>query len=196
MLWSSGAATYLSDGGHAVVFVALLSRPILHSTGQRVDVGYWSGHEDVQLAIGGASRTLWKTGGGLVSDDPEYVLGTTIRSHKVQMFGLSAQADDLLQAYEVRFAPTEVWQLMFTPGLEFKGERRIFKGEVDGAPQIIEPKGQSARLEITLASSARSGTKSISGRKSNLSFVQRAGDTSMEQSSLVDADGDIWGANG
>lgn len=196
MLWPVACAEFLAGGGRPNYQIALLLSPVLRSSGLREDLGYWSGHEDIVLPLGGADRTLWATYGALQSAVPSYVAGTTIRTHSISAFGLSPQSIDLLQAYEVRFAPAQEWQLMFTQGAEFIGARRIMSGTVDIVTQTIGKKGEGASLTLQIATSARAGTASIIAKKSDQSYRQRDGDTAMEYASLVDADSDWWGPRG
>lgn len=196
MMWPTEAQSYLDGGGSPLFFVALLIAPVRLSDGLRVSMDFWSGHEDIVADLGGAPRNLWRTNGALIAENPSYATGTDIRTYRLALFGLSDRSEELLAAYDANRAPVEVYQMMFTPGMVFKGGRRRFKGEVDTMPRDIGPKGEGATLSINLVSSARAGTETTATKKSNESYRRRSGDTSMEYASLRDAESDWWGARG
>jgi hypothetical protein len=196
MLWDSGAQTFLSGGGQPNFHLALTITPILISTGNPVSVGYWTGMEDIDLPLGGVTETLFASKGALDGDNPTYAAGTDIRRLKVWMNGLSQQALDLISAYDIEQCPAAFWQLCFSQGMEFKGARRLFKGWVDEPEQTVGPKGGTSRFALTLASTARAGTKTVPLKKSHQSYLRRGGDTAMEYASLLDADSDWWGPRG
>lgn len=196
MLWPEAVKAFLASGGAPNYHVALLVEPVNLTTGLTESVGYWSGHEDLTLNLGGVDHLLFATRGALGMDDPTYSEGTTVRTQRVRMFGLSEQSDDILRAYDVRQKPASAWQLCFSQGGEFKGGRRLLKGFVNGVDQRLGKKGQGAVLELELASSARAGTRTLTAKKSHQSYMQRSGDTAMEYASLTDVDSDWWGPKG
>lgn len=196
MLWPNDVLTFLSNGGRPNYHVAVLLAPVELLSGDPVSVGYWTGWEDVTLALGGVSRTLIGTKGALFAPNPVYAPGTEIRTQDVGINGLSNQGVDLIQAYDLRLKPAELWQLCFTQGAEFKGARRLFKGVIDQTNLQIGTKGTGSRLTLTLASSARSGTRTLASKKSNESYKRRGGDTAMEYASLMNVDADWWGPRG
>lgn len=196
MLWDSGARAFLAAGGQPNFHIAVTLTPILIATGNPVSIGYWSGMEDIDLELGGVTRTLYASKGALDTDNPTYSAGTEIRRHKAWMNGLSAQAMDLISAYRIEQRPAELWQLCFSQGAEFQGARRLFKGWIDEPEQTIGRKGGTSKLTLTLASTARAGTRTVPLKKSHQSYLARGGDTAMESASLTDVDSDWWGPKG
>lgn len=192
MIYGAGALAFLLSGGVPRSFVALVVHPIELASGNTVTLGYWSGHEDISLALGGVERTLQATRGGLRIEPGHYVKGTEIRSHRAEMFGLGPQSRDILRAYDFRLKPLEYWQLVFDQGMAYKGAGRAFKGFVDGTPLEIKQKAGQATLSIIGQSAARLGTRTSSLRKAHQSYLLRGGDTSMKDASLTDADEGIW----
>lgn len=196
MLWDSPAQSYLDAGGSPTFFVALLLNPIERATGNRVSRNYWTGHETVTLTIGGTNQVLWPSYDALVFENPTFSAGTEIRTTEVQTFGLSDQSVDLLNAYDLNRAPAEIHHLLFTPGMEFKGAKRIWRGEVDEQSLTTEEKGASSYMSISLVSSAREGTRTVTAKKSHESYQRRSGDTAMKYASLREVDTDWWGTRG
>lgn len=193
MLWPQKVQQFLSQGNAPSFYIAFLISPVEKDTGVSLDLGYWSGEEDIKIDLGGASRDLQKTHGALFASDPIYEVGTNIRTQEISMFGLGPQGQDLVKAYDVKLRPASLWQLCFTQGQVFLGARRIFSGVVDASNLEIGKKGEGATLTLTLASGFREGTKTLPLMKSGSSYLERGGDTAMEYAALTDVDSDTWG---
>lgn len=196
MIWPTDVATFLSAGGRPNYHLAVVLTPKDLTTGNPVTVGYWTGWEDISLSLGGVSQTLFATKGALDADNAVAETGTNIRNHNVSINGLSQQGVDLIQAYDLRFRPATLWQLCFTQGSQFMGARTIMTGKVDKQKLTIGAKGRASRLSITIASSAREGTRTLALKKSHASYLLRDGDTAAEYASLTDVDSDYWGPKG
>lgn len=192
-MWPQAVQDFLSAGGAPNFYVALVAYPVNLISDQTEEVCFWSGHEDISLDLDG-SKALTATKGALKITPPTYIEGTDIRQHEVSMFGLSPQSVTLLQAYSLRFKPAQTWHLCFSQGAEFIGARRLFSGLVDGTPQNIGVKGQTADLTMSLVSEMRKGTRTLASKKSHESYLLRGGDTSMEYASLTETSSDWWGA--
>ncbi|MEL7090260.1 MAG: hypothetical protein AAFN94_00860 [Pseudomonadota bacterium] len=201
MGWSAAALAYLATraGCHFESAVVISPRNL---TSDNIETfTYWTSHHDHSLNLGGTSRVLIPTYGALRMGNPVYGKGTNIRSLDLAMFGLSADAKTLLQGYELRLARVEAYQLLFTPGMEYVGERQRWKGQVNTVRQQIGEKGGTASLEISVTSALRKGTISRAKTKSNASYAERMvdvgngpePDTSMEYAGLRDAESDQWG---
>lgn len=202
MGWDVGGQAYLNSGTAPHFEVAVVVHPYNLTTAQVDTFTYWSSHHEHVLPLGGVTRTLTPTYGALRVANPVYVKGTDIRTLDVSLFGLGDQARALLQGYRLRLAAAEIYQLVFTPGLEYKGQRRAWNGDVDASKLEIGEKGGAATLTVTIATRMRRGTVSIAATKSDASYRQRMvdvgngpePDTIMEYAALQDVESDPWGS--
>lgn len=188
---SIGAANYLSDGRPPHFETCMLLWPI--QNGSEVEAHLWTGHEDLTLSIDGVSRTLSGTKGALGIENVTHAEGTDIRTLQASLFGLTPQALDIIRAYEPARARVEVHQLLFTQGMEYLGNDREFRGNIDQIDHSLGVKGGDATLTAVLVSAMRRGTVTTTRKKSNESYLLRGGDTSMAYASLKDVDADPWG---
>lgn len=194
-MWPQAVQDFLSAGGVPNFHTALTVQPVNLTSSLTEDIGFWTGHEDVNLDIDGTgARTLLATKGSLMIEAPTYSEGTDIRRHEAKLFGLSTQSLSLLQAYNTRFKPVQTWQLCFSQGAAFIGARKLFDGMIDGTPQTIGVKGGRATLALNMFSAMRKGTRTLTSKKSHASYLLRGGDTSMEYASLTEVESDWWGA--
>jgi len=162
------AAALATRGGfvmHALVWVTAKNR----ATGAPEAVGFWTGDHNRVFVIGGEARTYIGAGDALTVPPVVQQAGYVVRMQKVSLGGLTAEAVQLLRQYDPRFAPVEIRRAVFDPEtLEPVAEPHVmFAGTVDEVSLPIPAKGGAAQADLTIASSARAGTQTLSLRRND-----------------------------
>ncbi len=154
------------------------AEPRNRATGLPDPVGIWNGSETRDFVINGVTRTYVGIG-GLVEVKPVIsAIGTDIRMQSISVSSLSDDVVELIREHNARLAPAEIHRACFdTTSRELIEEpHRLFKGWIDKAPITRPPEGGQASCEITLASSARALTRTLTARKSDATQKLRSDD--------------------
>lgn len=162
------------------------------ATGLVEAAGFWTGDDDHTFDIAGVSRTYTGAGAMISMDDPVYESGTTIQMQRLTFSMVSAEIQAAVFAYDTRLAPVEVHLALFDPETgAVIGIARSFTGWVE-EPAVRE--GATPTLTLSLASSARAGTRTLATKKSPESLKQRSPND--EGRRYADIAGDVpvsWG---
>ena len=149
-------------------------------TGAPEAVGFWEGHGNIEVSIGGAPRVYAGAGSVLDIEPVQSTLGLDVKMQVVRLSPISPQVREAVGLYDARLAPVEIHRGIFDPlsGVLLEEPHRIFAGWVD---MIRIASGRSGFVEARLASSARALTRTLPLLRSDA--AARA----------VDEDDDFWG---
>lgn len=148
-------------------------------TGDPVPVGFWNGDDDQTFTIGAADRTYHGAGGLLGADDVTAEAGLQVRVLTVWLATAAPEVVDAVRGYDLRLAPVEVHRVLTDPltHLPVAAPHRIWKGWVDGAPEITPAiGGEGGRIGVAIASGAMALTRGLTGKYSDESMKRRAAD--------------------
>lgn len=149
------------------------------ATDEPVAVGFWNGDDDQEFVIGAEPRTYHGAGGLLGADDVTVEAGLQVRMLTVWLATAAPEVIDAVRGYDVRLAPVEVHRVLTDPltHLPVAAPHRIWKGWVDGAPEITPAiGGEGGRIGLAIASGAMALTRGLTGKYSDESMKRRAGD--------------------
>lgn len=138
-------------------------------TGAVESLGLWTGDDHQEIAVGGQLRTYYGAG-GLVSLDPIRAgVGTDIRETRLRLAPMAAEVEQEVKGYEVRQAPIEVHRLVIDPTTMqgVGGPVLRLRGWINKLNDITAGEGGEGRLDVTVVSSARAGTKTLALKKSD-----------------------------
>lgn len=169
MSWPSAVQAHLSSRLPFVVrwLVWTVAKPF--GGGAPVGIGLWTGDDHETLTVEGAARTYYGAQGGLGVAPISYKVGTEVASMNVGL-SLSPEGVLLVRGYDTRLAPADVHCAVYdaqTGGL--LGIRRMFRGVVDRTHIGTPAQDGRADMSLTLVSSARRGTMTAAGHKSDAS---------------------------
>lgn len=157
--------------------VLFWTTPRHRTTGAVAELALWTGANERSFVIDGVARTYHGVGAILNVPPVKSALGTDIRMQSLTLSAITPEAEDLVRAYEPRLAPAELHRAVYHPDtLQLLGIQRLFKGWIDKAPVTRPEDGGMAVIEVTLASSARALTKTLTARKSDASQRRRGDD--------------------
>lgn len=162
------------------------------TTGLVEAAGFWTGEDDRTFDVNGVARTY--TGAGALIDigDLTYESGTSIQMQSMTFSMVSAEIQAAVFQYDTRLAPVEVHLALFDPqNGALIGVAPAFVGWVE-EPKVQE--GAAAKLTLSVASSARAGTRTLASKKSPESLKKRL--STDEGRRYADIAGDVpvsWG---
>lgn len=141
------------------------------STGLVEAAGFWTGEDDRTFAVEGVARTYTGAGGLIRMDDPTYESGTNIQMQRMTFSMVSPEIQAAVFQYDTRLAPVEVHLALFDPATgALIGLAPAFQGWVE-EPRVSE--SGTPTLTLSVASSARAGTRTLGAKKSPESLKQR-----------------------
>lgn len=142
-------------------------------------LGLWSGEQDQMLSIAGANRTYYRASGMMQMDEIIAQPGTDVYMTKVTLSPLDEKVRAFMLGYDLRFAPVEIHRALYWPdtGALVAPPVRLFKGWVDRMPTELPEVGETATIEVSLASAARALTRTLPFKKSDPALqASRSGD--------------------
>lgn len=163
-------------------------------TGLPEELGFWNGGYDRSFTINGVARTY--VGAGALMQIPPlvYQVGLTVRMQRLTLSPIDAAVANLIRTYDSRLAPIEIHRAVLDPTttLLVSEPHRLVKGIVDELEVTTDAKGE-ARCEVTVASSARYLTRTLTLKRSDASQQLRSGDRFLR---YADVSGEVdvyWG---
>lgn len=163
-------------------------------TGLPEELGLWNGGYDRSFTIGGVPRKY--VGAGALMQIPPlvYQVGLTVRMQRLSLSPIDAAVAELIRTYDTRLAPIEIHRAVFDPSttLLISEPHRLFKGIVDEMEVTVDAKGE-AGCDVTVASSARFLTRTLTLKRSDASQQLRSGDRFLR---YADVSGEVdvyWG---
>lgn len=165
------------------------------STGASHSIGIWNGDDHTDFAINGGTRTYYGAGPVLQLPVITYVTGFSVQAHTVELASLAPEIVSATRVYDARFAPVEIHRALFDPvDMSLVAEpHRVFKGWIDAAPLPTPEIGGETKVSLTLMSSARALTRSVSQMKSDATQQLRSGDRFRRWNTLSGAIDVAWG---
>jgi len=165
-------------------------------TGLPESLGLWNGGYDRSFTIGGNARTY--VGAGALMQVPPlvYQVGLDVRMQRLSLSPIDATVGAMIRTYDSRLAPVEIHRATFDPvtGVLISEPHRLFKGLIDELEVVTDPKGE-VRCEVTVASSARYLTRTLTLKRSDATQQLRSGDRFLR---YADVSGEVdvyWGEN-
>lgn len=165
------------------------------ATGLPEELGLWNGGYDRAFTIGGVERTY--VGAGVLMQVPPlvYQVGLTVRMQRLSLSPIDPTVGAMVRTYDSRLAPIEIHRAVFDPVTSalLAEPHRLFKGMVDEMEVTVEPGNGETRCEVTVASSARYLTRTLTLKRSDASQIRRLGDRFLR---YADVSGEVdvyWG---
>ena len=141
------------------------------STGLPETMGLWTGDQDEAFVIDGQTRDYFSAS---VVGFPSLTFrsGLGIQMQTLTLGPISPEVELLLNGYDPRLAPIEIHLASFDPDTRnLIAIEQIYKGWIDEAPVNTDPIGGQLICEISLAGSARGGTRTLPTKKDRKSVV-------------------------
>jgi hypothetical protein len=172
-------------------------RPRRRDTGLIEAAGFWNGLDVRQFTVGAEARSYAAAGSLLGLDPIRGEVGLNVRMHTIRFSGIPATVLNLLNTYHLLGAPVEVHRVFFDPvkAVQVGQPVRVIKGSVEEMPLPRAAEGQSAEIEMTVASAARALTRTVALKKSD--SAQRRinpADRGREYAAVSGAVPVFWGA--
>lgn len=191
---SATAAALAANRVHLHLLFWIVARN--RTTGAPEALGLWTGLQPQTFTVAGQPRVYQGVGNALDCDPIVMEPGYSVRSLRLRLGGLNAAAVNALRVYDARLAPVQLHRAVFDPetmGL-VAAPHQLFRGFVDEASLPVPEKNGTATAEVTLASSALSGTRTLTLRKSDEALRARApGDGFRRYISISNAVPVWWG---
>lgn len=156
--------------------------------------GFWTGDDHQVLTVEGAARLYWGAQGAMEIGPVAWEPGTGIGTQDITL-GLSPEGEARARGWRLAGAAVDLHCALFDPvSAALLDVRRYFRGFVDEAPIDTPAQGQSAVLPLRCVSTARAGTMTTAGRKSDASQRLRlTSDAFRAYGDLGEATSDPWG---
>lgn len=165
-----------------------------YAGGAAVSFGFWTGDDHEYLTVEGQSRLYYGAQGAMEIGAITWEPGTGVSTQEITL-GLTPEGETLARGYRLAGAPIDLHCVLYDPrSWTLLGIRRYFRGLIDTAPINTPEAGGVATLPLRCVSSARGGTMTVTGRKSDASQKQRlATDTFRAYGDLGEVASDPWG---
>ena len=162
------AATFADQEGfafHLLVWIVARNR----ETGEDEAIGLWTGEDVAQFTVDGETRTYYACGNALEVDPIVMQPGYDVRSQRITLGGINEAVQQAVRNYEPRFCPVELHRAVFSISTHelVAAPHVMFRGSVDELNLPVPEKGGTATGSMTIVSSARAGTRTLSLRKSD-----------------------------
>lgn len=166
------------------------------SDGVAAGVGFWTGDDHEYLTVEGQSRLYFGAQGAMEIGPIVYEPGTGIGTQDITL-GLSPEGETLVRGYRLGGAPIEIHCALYNPAtMALLGIKRFFRGLIDGTPMSVPESGGTVTLPVRCITTARLGTMTLAGKKSDASQRQRLStDRFREYGDLGETTADPWGAS-
>ncbi|MBM2294712.1 hypothetical protein JQX09_22400 [Sulfitobacter pseudonitzschiae] len=194
---STAISQFLQSRGprhaHLMVWIEARNR----ETGQAETIGFWTGADHTEIAIGGVTRTYFGAG-TLLSMSPLIIeAGLNVRTSRLHFSKVAPEVQVAVRGYETREAPTEVHVAYFDALTHqlIDAPVRVFKGRITGLKMTRPKKGDpSAICEVSMQTTARALTKTLALKKSNAALLARApSDQFRDAADISGAIETVWG---
>ena len=193
--WSASNLALL-QGGEGIKIRWALRCYAKNFAGDPVTVKLWTGIVAQQFTLDGSVFTFQPIGDSLEIGPIRYTMGTQIGYLDLGL-QLTEDGEQFVRGLDTRLAPAYLHCILFDPSNSIPvGARRYWKGFVDALTISTPEPGEPAVASIKLASSARMGTLSVAGKKSDSSQRQRdRADRIRKYGDLGSKPNDPWGTS-
>ena len=193
MILSPALLTHLAAGKPVDVRWLIWARPIDRATGLRVGIGFWTGIDNDNRTIAGETRLYFGAQGAIDMPPLRTAKGLDIQTIDIGM-AVTPEAEFLVRGYEPRLAPLDIHIEVTDPADNSLIERSLqWRGTIDTIDLPTPALGGERMMTVRCATTARRGTLTRQGFKSNQTQVGRSGDRFRAYGSLGNVVSDAWG---
>lgn len=169
-------AIHLRERGakHAHLLIRMQGRD--RTTGNVETIGFWTGADHENFIVEGQSQLFFGAGTLMKVNPLVSEAGLQVRTTRMQFSAIPAEVQLAARGYDIRRQPARLYVQYFNPETHqaIGGPQRVFKGFSEGL-EIIRPElGGIAEITLSLMSTARQLTKTLSLKKSNVALLARA----------------------
>ncbi len=196
MLIDSATQNALAGAGGIVPRWLLWVEAKNRTTGASEAAGLWNDGYDRNFIIDGVTRAYSGAAGMIAPGALTVEAGTNIQMQRISIAILEPRIETMIRFYDARLAPAELHLALFNSGDELISLTRVFRGFIDSAPireGELSDGTSSAICELTLASSAREGTRTLTLKKSEEALKRRGGDRGYRYSTISGSVPVWWG---
>lgn len=165
------------------------------STGAIEAMGFWTGADHQNFDVEGQTRTYLGAGNLLGIDPLKWRTGLTVRTQRVRLSQVSAEAQQAIRGYDTRHAPIEMHRVFWNAdGNMIDPPHLLMRGFVDKLTLTTPKKGEAGDASVEIASMGRKLTRPLNRYRSNAALVARAPtDTFRKYASITDKVEVPWG---
>ena len=146
------------------------------SSGASETMGLWTGDDHEDIVVDGQSRFYFGAGGLVAIEPIAHGVGTDIRTQKATLAPMTPEVEMLIRGYDTRHCPVEIHRLLINPDTmaAIGTPVRRLKGTLETLSLITAEGGREGRAELTIATSARAGTRTLALKRSDATQRRRA----------------------
>lgn len=177
------------------VRLLLWAVPKNRATGLPEPIGLWTGSDARSFTIDGSPRPYAGAGGILQIAPIVSAVGTDIRTQRVTLSGVFPEVMEIIRQHDPRNAPVEIHRAVYDPGTLqlIDAPHRLFKGWIDKLKDTRPEEGGMATVELSLVSTARALTRTLTAKISDASQQRRAGDRALRHADVAGEVDVAWG---
>lgn len=192
---SPAMLAYLNARKGFMVRLLFWAEPRNRVTGVPVPIGVWTGSYTRDFTIQGGSRIYAGAGAVLGIAPIVTAIGTEVRTQRVTLSAIFPEIEDIIRLHDARRAPCEIHRACFDPDTLalIEEPRRLFKGRISKAPITRPEDGGLASVQLSLVSSARDLTRTLTAKQSDASQQLRAGDRFLRHADVSGQVDVAWG---
>jgi len=177
---------------HRLVSISARAIP----TGAVEELNLWTGDFNLSIVLDGVPRTYLALGALLEGESIVSGTGLNVRVHQLRLSAIPPEVEDLVKAYDTRFAPVSIHRALFDPETrDLEGTpHRVFLGNINSLDFPTVPDGEEAACVVEVVSEARILTRTLALKKSDESHRRRASGDAFRQ--YADVSGSVpvyWG---
>jgi hypothetical protein len=192
---SPALTAHLAARRGLVVRLLFYAWPKNRTTNAIEEIGLWTGSTAQEFTIEGDTRTYIGAGGVMSVASIVTAIGLDIRHQRISLNNIFPEVEDLMRLYEPHTAPAVLHRALFDPDTRalLEEPHRLFKGAIEKAPSKRPEAGGVATADLSLVSSARRLTRTLTARQSDANQQQRGADRALR---WADVSGEIvtpWG---
>lgn len=148
------------------------------ATNQFETLGLWTGVEPGTFAVDGETRTYVPADGALHSEPVSSVGNLEVRMHQLQMAAIAPEVEELIKAYDTRFAPIEMHRAFFDPETRqlVSSPHRVLRGQINKVDFPRAEVGGDPICTLEIASDTRDLTRVLNQKKSHSAQAARSDD--------------------
>lgn len=134
-------------------------------------IGLWTGDDHQDITVDGTVRTYYGAAGIARMEPLTCGVGTDVRRTRLSLSPMAPEVEQAIRGYDVRQAPVQIHRLLVDPETMRSIGTPVLRlvGWIDGVEMTTAAGGEEWRCEVTLVTSARAGTRSLSLKKSDAS---------------------------
>lgn len=156
--------------------------------------GFWTGEGERTFTFGEEERTYVGAGALMSMPDITYEAGAIVQMQRMVFSLASPEVQAAVFQYDARLAPVEVHLALFDPETDaLLGIAPAFIGWVE-EPEVRDSNRSGITLTLSVASSARAGTRTLASKKSPESMrLRNANDRGRDYADIASEVSVSWG---